>query len=357
MTERDITQTTQTNPNLIPDFSITSESIEEESALKETEYINFDWTDQLGYFKGIPELNRAITSLAIWTAGLGHVLKNKRDQVILENMTGWGEDSFTSIMINLIKTKKFGRDSYAEIIRDDSGNLLNLKVLNTGRIKHIINSQGLLERYEYLQTNGKFKKMALNKIFHLCNDRIANEIHGTSIVEIVKDVIDARKEVIDDMRRVSHLSSIRVMYVDENDPTRLANLKIDYAEAIKNGSVLIIPGTKKETEFQDLNMPPMEAFLSQIRFYGDFFYQAVGIPKVIATSENFTEAASKIGFLTFEPVYTNEQTQLEADIWNQLGIRIKFNRPPSLSSDVQKDEAKDGAVGFQPNDTTAGSGE
>jgi hypothetical protein len=75
------------------------------------------------------------------------------------------------------------------------------------------------------------------------------------------------------------------------------------------------------------------------------------VPRVIATSENYSEASSKIGFLTFEPTYTNEQTLLEANLWSQLGLRLTFNRPPSLMNTLQSSEAKNtGQTNFQPKD-------
>ena len=308
----DITQTSQTSMDTkVNDFSIDQENIEDASSQKETFYMNENWNTQLGYFKHIPELNRAITALAIWTAGKGYTT-DTATEVMLDNIIGWGEDTFTSIMINMLKVKKFGRDAYAEIIRNEkSGTLLNLKVLNTGKMRHVVNSGGKIIRYEYLQANGTYKKFQPNQIFHLCNDRIANEIHGTSIAEVVKWVIEARKEAMEDWRRISHRATIRVMYIDEDDTSRVSNLKKDYAEAIDKGELLLIPGKPGENVFQELNLPPVQAFLEWIRYLENFFYQAVGVPRVIATSEDYTESGSKVGFLTFEPVYTNVISCLE----------------------------------------------
>lgn len=50
--------------------------------------------------------------------------------------------------------------------------------------------------------------------------------------------------------------------------------------------------------------------------------------------------------------------ELEADIWNQLKIRIKFNKPISMIDNMAQSEAANtGQTGFQPNDVTANSGE
>ena len=351
----DIRQTTQTDmASKVADYSVPSAITDKPGVQEETTYDNANYSQQLGYFKTIPELNRAITALAIWTAGKGYTAENKNQEAILDNITGWGEDTFTAILINMLRVKKFAGDAFAEIIRDEkTGTLLNLKPCGSLRI--ITNKKGRLIRYEK-RDGKKITKFQPNEIFHICNDRIDDEIHGSSIIDSVEWVILARNEAMRDWKRISHRSTVRILYVDMDEKDKLTNLKKDYAEAIDKGEVMILPGKPGDAGFQDLNLPPVEAFLAWIRYLENFFYQAVGIPRVIATSEDYTESGSKIGFLTFEPVYTNEQTQLEGDLWNQLAIKIKFNRPPSLGGELQKDEAKDGQVGFQPNDTKAGVG-
>ena len=60
-----------------------------------------------------------------------------------------------------------------------------------------------------------------------------------------------------------------------------------------------------------------------------------------------------MGYMSFEPVYTEEQTLLEQDLWNQLAIRVKFNRPPSLQGIVSEEESKNvNQTGIQPSEVT-----
>lgn len=359
MGQLDLTKSTTIDPGK-PDFEVEQAGLDEPQDQKESTYMNTEWPNQLGAWEGeknIPELRGAIKAMSTYVAGLGFTTESTKDQVILEGITGWGEDNFTSIMMNLLNVSMFGRDAYAEIIRNDkTGTLINLMPLNTGRMRHVLNREGRLIRYEYLQSNGKFKSFIPERIFHICNDRIANQMRGTSFTEIAQWITDAKQEAMRDWRRISHLSSIRIMYVDEDDTTRLNKVNAEYAAGIKNGSVMVITGKKDEVGFEDLVLPPVEAFMTWIRYLENYYYQIVGVPRVIATAEDLTEAASKVGTLNFEPFYTHRQHILEADIWNQLGIRIKFNRPPSLSNNLQQDQAKDGPNAFQPNDIQAGVG-
>lgn len=358
MASRDLNETTTGGlDSSVQNYSVNAAVIDEPSKTTETIWDNRNFSTYLGYYKKIPEFKEAIRALARWSVGRGYVVSSG-DKIILEHIKGSGEDTFQSIMTNHIIIKKVNGDAYAEIIRADNEEhtLINLKPLNPASMRTIFNSKGIIIRYEEWSPDGKEAKRTfkVEEIFHSMNDRIANETHGTSSLEACQWVIDARNESMQDWRRISHRSTIRVLYVDSDDTTQIKNLRSQYAEGIKNGDVLILPGKKGDMELQDYNVPPIAPFLEWIQYLEGFFYQALGVPRAIANTSDFTEASSKVGYLTFEPVYTEEQTLLEQDLWNQLGLKIKFNRPPSLSGVMAQDEAKNtGQMGFQPNEMTA----
>lgn len=357
--QTDITKTSTTNlAGIVTDYSVDTQSTDGSSEFSESIYNNPNFSQNHGYYRKIPELKKAIDAYATWVLGKGFVADDAETEVILDNIIGWGEDTIQSILWNMLVIKKINGDAYSEIIRDtDTGELINLKPLTPEKVTIVVNDKGVIDRYEY--KSGKVKqKYKPHEIFHLCNDRVADEIHGVSVIEACQWVIDARNEAMTDWRRISHRSTIRVMYVDEDDKDRLSQLKQDYADGINNGEVLILPGKPADIQFQDLTLPPYDAFIGWIRYLENFFYQAVGIPKVIlGGSEEFTEASSKISYLTYEQIYTREVVDLEKDIWNQLGLKIKFNKPASLRSEMLSSEEKNtGQIGFQPNDTTAGVG-
>jgi len=339
------------------DYQIPHETIDEEGKQKESHWDNNYWSEGLGILKNIPEYKEPIRALARWAVGKGYEADN-RTKVRLDNITGSGEDSFQSIMTNHIIVKKTNGDAFAEIIRNDKGILINLKPLNPANMRTVFNSKGMIIRYEELNSKGKVKrKFETTEIFHSMNDRIANEIHGTPAWWACKWELEAKKEASADWRRISHRSTIRVMYIDADDITKLTQIKTEYKDAIKNGEVMLIPAKKGEAEFIDYTLPPIDAFIRWIEYLDRRIYQSLGIPKAIADTADFSEAASKVGYMTFEPVYTEEQTLLEQDLWNQLAIKIKFNRPPSLSGVMQSDEKKNtGQVGIQPNEVTATMG-
>lgn len=353
MPTTDLNEVTHTEMKTeVTKYSVPPAKLDEAGMQPESYWENSKWPIYLGYLKSIPQYREAVKALARWAVGRGFETDN-RTKVILENIRGWGEDSFQSIMSDMIIVKKTNGDAYAEAIRNDKGTLVNLKKLNPYNVRIAVDTKGIIIGYDEYDP---LKKKAVRRIetkdmFHICNDRIANEIHGTSILESCQWVIDAKQEAMEDWRRISHRSTIRVLQVDSDNAAEISKLRTQYAEAIKNGEVLILPMQDKGGGFQDLQLPPVQSFLEWIRYLDNFFYQAVGVPKVIASSESYTEAASKVGYMTFEPVYVEEQTLLEEDLWNQLSIKVKFNRPPSLTGMMQESEAKNtGQLGIQPNE-------
>jgi hypothetical protein len=294
----------------------------------------------------------------MWAVGKGWTA-DPETTVLLEYIKGWGEDNFDQILWNHIVMKKINGDAFAEIIRADDKDktLINLKPLNPQMIEVIVNKKGIITGYNELDSKGnqkrRFKK---EEIFHSSNNRVGSEIHGTSIIEPCQWAIDAMQEAMADRRRILHRSTIRVIEVDTDNASNISTLKTQYHEAIKNGEVLLVP--KDNTAFP--NIPPLSTQDHDlwIRYLENYLYMALNVPKVIlGGSQEFTEASAKIGYLTFEVPYMAEQRELEMDIWNQLNLRIKFNRPASLQDNMASDEAANtGQVGFQPNDTQAGAG-
>jgi len=332
----------------VKSFSVASQTLDSVTGQQKESYYDYpNASKQLGYYKTIPEYKKAIDALATWTVGKGFTT-SPTTEATFDFVKGWGEDSIHSILWNLIVLKKACGDSFAEIIRDENGGLNNLKPLWTGDMRVVVGRNGIIKRYEQ-RMGGKITKFKPSEILHLVNDRVGNEIHGTACIDACKWVIDARNEALEDARKIQHRKlSLGVLYIDGDDDTKTQHIMDKYQDAVKNGEILVLP--KEVAEIRDTGVT-IDNPIQWITYLENFFYQAVGIPRVIATSENFTEASSKVGYLTFEPIYTREQTDLEKDLWMQVGIKLSFNRPPSLAGMMQDSEEKNtGQTGFQSNE-------
>jgi hypothetical protein len=217
----------------------------------------------------------------------------------------------------------------------------------------VFGENGRIKRYEQLKQLKVIKKFKTEEIFHIVNDRIGDEMRGTSDIECCEWVINAIEEARRDYRVLLHRNVIpvRIIEVDTEDSVKRNKLMTEYQEAIRKGEVLVIP--KGVVEFKNDQIQIQDP-LNWIQSLENYFYLAVGIPRVIASPDGTSEGTSKIGYLLFEPIYTYRQTLLEADIWNQLQIKLTFERPPSLMSNMQENESKNTSqTSIQPKDVTA----
>lgn len=307
----------------------------------ENEWTNSEASKYYGFYYDVGEYRSAINSFSTWVIGQGYDCELKKDQVTLDKITGWGEDTTQSILWNMIVTKKFSGDSYSEKILNDKGTLINLKPLDPRRMKHIFDEKGIIIRYEYTQANGTAHKFKPNEILHFCNDRVLDEPHGTAVTSAVEWVCEALKEAYIDWRRIMHKSSLLIFYVDEQDTARQTTLKTEMATGIKNGDVLILTCKPEEARLEPVQAPPAQAWLIYVNNLEDKFYKQLGVSKSVisGTAEN-TEAAAKMDRANTDPIWTREANEVEKDIWNQLGIKIKIRRQPDIMQNVQADEAK-----------------
>jgi len=342
----------------LTDFSVDSQSLDSPQDQSETEYMNNNWSQQLGYFNQIAELTATINAKATWTIGKGF----KADEVttmLLDTIKGNGMDTFNTILENMIRTYYIGGDSFAEIIRDDEGNLINLKPLNPSRIKIIVNKQGMLDRYEDI-FKGKTHKMKPEQVFHLARNRIGDQIHGVSVIDSVENIILARNESITDYRKVMHrfVKPQWKFKLKTDDPTEIAAYKAKMDADTGTGQNIYEPYDVSESEL--LAVAPNATLnpLSWIEAQGDYFYEAVGVPQIIlGGSGEFTEASAKIAYLAFQQNIEEEQLFIEEQVLSQLNLVIELEFPASLENEMLSDKAKDGGMQTQPNETTAGSGQ
>ena len=331
--------TTTDLTNDVTDYEVDVKTTDGNYSQKENKWTNPNASKYYGFYYGVGEYRAAINAFATWVFGQGYDT-DARTQVTLENITGWGEDTFHSIIWNMICVKKFNGDAYAEQIRNDQGTLINLKSLDPRRMAHITNQKGQITIYQYQQADGKLKDFKPTEILHFCNDRILDEPHGTAVTSAVEWAITKIQEARQDFARMLHTSSVRIFFVDEQDTARQTTLKTTYADAIKNKEVMIITCKPEEASFKDLEAPNASNWITWLNYLEDKFYKQLGVSKSVisGTAEN-TEAAAKMDRANTDPTWTREIKELEADLWNQLAIKIKIKKTPDIMQNVQADEA------------------
>ena len=343
MPDTDISSMEASNlKNVVPDFSVDSVDTDAPQDQEETTWQSTLWSKNLGYYKKIPELKVAIDTKATWTVGAGFEA-NEETTMILGTIKGNGKDNFISILKNMIRTKVIDGDAYAEIIRDDEGIFINLKPLDPSVIVSVWNRQGRIKRYEqtakkrwfqFWKSNPRFKP---EEIFHLSRDRIADEMHGISVIPAVEEIILMRNEAMADYKKLMHrnVKPIIVWHLDTDDVAEIAEFKRKNDLASKDGENIYVPKGVVEPEIlavaQNATLNP----LPWIIHLNDSFFQVVNTPQIITgNAKEFTDASAKIVYLSYEQSVKAEQMYMEWEILSQLNLEIKLRFPASLQSDA-----------------------
>lgn len=330
--------------NTITDYSVSAVNTDGAGDQKETYYDNSNWSSWLGYYKKIPELAAAIDAKATWTIGKGFK-SNPITELALGNIRGWGKDSFNTILENCVRTYHIGGDSFCEIIRNKKGKLINLKPLDPGSIRIVANRSGLIIRYEQINkvkgsTNKKFQP---ETIFHLARNRVADEIHGVSIIPSVEEIIKMRNEAMTDYRKLLHrnIFPIKIFHLDTDDETEIAAFKAKADLAHTQGENMYIPKGAVEVDLSSVAPNAMLNPLPWINNLNQYFFQATGVPQIIVGgAQEITEASAKIAYLAFEQIIEEEQLFVEEQVLAQLNLEIDLEFPASLQNELLSDNRK-----------------
>ena len=317
----------------------------------ETEFQNTMWSTYFGIYRSIAHVKTAIDMRAIWTLGKGWSSPDPHTSVLLDHVFGYGRDTFNSILKNCIVTRRIGGDAYCEIIRDEDGDLFNLKPLDPGSIKVVVDRSGRIKHYLQVQKVGKKEKGVIKfkpeEIFHLVNKRVADGVLGISDIECLQSIVEANNETFYDYKKVLHRTVKPIMgfKLDTDNPTKIAAFATKMDNIINKGENLYVP--KDTVEYELISVPSNATTnpLPWLNHLKDTFFQVVGIPQIIlGSSGEFTESTAKIAFLAFEQSVKDEQNDISEAIWNQLAMRVDLNFAVSIQNEMLSDTQKDGSM-------------
>ena len=349
------------------DYSVAPVTTDAATGNGETRYDIKDWSKFLGYYKKIPELAAAIDAKATWTVGKGFT-SDEPTEMLLSAIKGLGNDTFNTLLENMIRTYHIAGDAFAEIIREDDV-LINIKTLDPGVMTIVSNDKGRIIRYEQNAKNPDkgTLKYEPEDIFHIARNRVADETHGNSIIIAIEEIILMRNEAMTDWRRVLHrnVEPMLAYHLDTDDTSKIQSFKAKTDAARGKGENMYIP--KGTVEFEAISIAPNATLnpLQWIDNLNQYFFQATGVPDIIVGgSKNFTEASSKIAYLAFQQTIEEEQLFIEEQVLSQLNLEIELTFPADLTGealsdkpkeegDVSSPEVADEEQAIEPNDTTA----
>jgi len=349
MAEYNLSNATTTDfTNKVPDFIVESMSLDVANDNGET-YIYFDKaTENFGYQFNHPQIASRLNSICTWAFKQGWTSENKTTEVILKKISGNGKETFDAIIWNHGNIKLGHGDSFCEIVRNKKGTLVNIINISPERVKVVFKGLRII-RYE-VWNGKKWGKKKPSEILHSINKKIGDQTHGTGDIQANKNVNDAMIEAFEDERIIKHRDkALGVVYYKTNNEGKIAYANTQIEKAVKNGEMVGLPeDTAKIEPYPSKSSETRENWLSYVDEMG---YRTGGVPKSITTSDGTSEVGGINGHLIFEPIYAAEQLQMENELWQQVAIKIKFNRPPSLAPKTQENAEKNtGQTEIQPNE-------
>lgn len=357
----DIGQTTATDiANNTEQYPISSETTDATTA-GEYRYQFDNWSKWLGYYKNVPELRAVIDCIATWTVGKGYTSDVYTEAKLLL-IRGNGTDTFNTILENMIRTMYINGDSFAEIIVDDDGEVINIKPIDPSSMV-VVAEGGVIKRYEQVSKTNKKKLNDFDpsEILHFSRNRVADEVHGTSMVEALEWMLEARNRGVKVMDVVvsRYAKPMRIWYVDTDDATEIANFKTKIDDVHNKTENIIVP---KGTVEHELVSVPQNATLSPVNWIDILrkeIFRVARVPEIIVGgSTELTEASAKIAYLAFQQTIEEEQLYVEEQVLHQLFMFINLEFPASLERELISDKRKDmGSMQFSPADVTAGVGQ
>ena len=303
-----------------------------------------DWRKWHGIYRTIAEARSTLDVWCSWIIGR-ELIQDDKTKKITDRITGNGKDTFRIILKNQKRVAKICGDSFAEQIRDKANRLINLKPLNPGRIRIQANGLGIITKYEQVSSTDPDAEVLQtwlpHEIFHISNDRIADEIHGIPEFEKTWKIMKWKHQSMGDIATVFHryVYPIIDVYAKTDDPVELASLAELYNKSIKNMESRIIPAGSIEKvervaipQFSTLDPLPWQKFLRS------YYTESSNVPDLIrGKSDEVSLAAGKLNYLGYKEKIIMEQIDYSGEIKAQLGLTIGFPEPREI--DIETDDA------------------
>ena len=361
MPEKDINNLQNVSYSTLDAFKIPLQSVDSPQDQKETRWHYDNFQQYWGYFNAVPKLKNALLMKAMWDVGKG-LTASDNVMVTLNRMNGWGKDTIKDILCNMDVMAGVNGDSFAQIMRDpETGEAVNIRCLNPGNIEPITDGAGVLKRYDQIApSTGKsfvgklrnffFKPKVIatfkpNEMLHFSNNRLADEIHGRSDIEVLEKVILADQQSFENMQKITTFQAkpfIIFKLKTDHMPTviKIAN-KI--RELRNLGDDMVIPDDKNILSHDVVQVNPSSILIEWRSDLRNEFYRAIGLPQIIpGQGGGGTESDSKVIFKAFEQIVMHRQLNIEEQFFNQVGIKIKLIHPSLMEDMLGTDERKDG---------------
>lgn len=316
-----------------------------ENVSTETNSYLCDFQKWHGFYRTIPEFRANVNTFASWIVGRKLIL-TKANEKILKRIKGNGKDNIRDILWNLKVVSKFCGDAFASITRDRAGRLVNLKPLSPETIRTKANEKGIINKYEQVIVSGEGEARKIkvidtwepDEMFHVMNNRIADEIHGIPEVEMLQKIIKWRHQVMNTYSVILHryMKPTYFFEASTDDETELNELKTVLNNATKNFENVIVPkGTlDKVQEVRTAHQATLDP-MPWMNYLKKYFTHSGGVPDmVLGESRESAISSAELNYISYKERVKQEQETYQQDIEQQLGIKIEFEEPREITLEV-----------------------
>ena len=280
MAEFNLGNTTTVGLNTVPAFIVEAKTLDAANPDGSETFVYFDKApENFAYYLQHPQVSSPINSLATWGFGQGYETKTKEQKAELEHITGMGKDSFDNIVWNHEVVKLAVGDAFMEIVRSlIRRKLINLIPISPERVKVVIKGSRII-RYE-IWNGSKWVKKKVREIFHSHNKRIGDQVHGTSLIQSNKKIIDALLEANADERIIKHRDkALGIAEYQTNNEGKITFANAAIKKAVTDGDMLgVSVGTVKILPWPSKSSEDRQNWL---KYLENLNYQTGGVPKII----------------------------------------------------------------------------
>lgn len=304
-----------------------------------------DWEKWNGIYKTIPELKAEIDTFCRWVIGRKLTMDSATEETG-NRIKGNGKDSLRKILMNQKRVSKICGDSFAEKVKDKAKRLINLKPLDPKTIRIEANSKGIIKRYVQIIDKNKpanqnkkdpniIAEWKPNEIFHLANNKIADEIHGIPETESLLKIIKWRHQVMNAYSVIlqRYMKPTYFYETDTDDETEILGIKTKIDNAVTNFENVVLPkGTLAEVKnvrtAQQATLDPMP----WMNFLKKYFVLTSGTPDIVlGESRESAVSSGELNFISYKERVIQEQFDYSEEIKAQLGLTIKFEEPREIA--------------------------
>lgn len=346
MAELNLSNTTTVGLTAVPDFIVESMALDVANADGSETFVYYDKAEENFGYMDHPQVASPINAICTWSFGQGWTSEDVKMAGILKKIDGNGKETYDEIVWNHANVQVGHGDAFTEIVRGDTGTLTNLINISPERVKTVF--QGLrIKRYE-LWNGSKWVKKKVEEVFHTMNKKRGDSTIGSGQIQSNKSVNDAMIEAFEDERIIKHRDkALGIVYYKTNNSGKIAFANEQITKAVKNGDMVGMPeDTAKIEPYPSKSSEDRQNWLRYVEALG---YQTGGVPRSIVTSDGTSEVGGINGHLIFEPIYGNLQLNMENAMWQQIAVKVKFTRPPSLAPKTEENAEKNtGQTSIQP---------